>query len=62
MNGAFTIIGGVSSVVLSVLYGFTVTLLTSTVVYLIAAIVYPKLSAAREVHTRAWVAGGQTVA
>ena len=62
MNGAFTILGGVSSVVLSIAYGFTVTLLTSTVVYLIAAFAYPRLSAARDAHVRVPVAGGETPA
>jgi hypothetical protein len=56
MNGAFTIIGGVVSVVLSILYGFTITLLTATVVYLIAAFAYPKLSVAREVRAPLQVA------
>jgi hypothetical protein len=60
MNGAFTIIGGVSSVVLSILYGFTLTLITSIVVYVIAALVYPRLIAAQEARARDWVTEGHT--
>jgi len=54
MNGAFTVVGGVLSVVLSVLFGYTVTLLIAVALYLVAAVVYPRLSPAREpsVHAR----------
>jgi predicted membrane-bound spermidine synthase len=48
MNGAFTVIGGVLSVVLSFAFGFTVTLLIAVAMYLVAALVYPMLSPARE--------------
>lgn len=52
MNGAFTIVGGVVSVVLSIIYGFTVTLLVAAAVYLIAAFAYPKLSPVRTSDVR----------
>jgi len=48
MNGAFTVVGGVLSVVLSVMFGFTVTLLIAVALYVVAALVYPKLSPVRE--------------
>jgi hypothetical protein len=60
MNGAFTIIGGVSSVILSVVYGFSVTLLVATAVYIVAAVFYPKLSPVREEHMAVAVAGEST--
>jgi hypothetical protein len=47
MNGAFTIIGGVLSVLSSLVFGFTVTLLVAMAVYLLAALVYPQLRPAR---------------
>jgi sugar phosphate permease len=48
MNGAFTVVGGVLSVALSVLFGYTVTLLIAVALYLVAAVVYPRLSPVRE--------------
>jgi spermidine synthase len=62
MNGAFTIIGGVLSVVLSIVFGFTVTLLVATAVYLIAAFAYPKLSVAHESVLHMPAVPGQTPA
>jgi hypothetical protein len=47
MNGAFTVIGGVLSVFLSVAFGFTVSLLIATVIYLLAAFFYRALSPAQ---------------
>jgi len=44
MNGAFTVIGGVLSVYLSLAFGFTVTLLIAVCLYIVAALVYPRLS------------------
>jgi predicted membrane-bound spermidine synthase len=46
MNGAFTVVGGVLSVVLSVIFGFTVTLWFAMALYLLAALLYPALAAA----------------
>jgi hypothetical protein len=46
MNGAFTVVGGVSSVILSVIFGFTVTLWIAMALYLLAALLYPALAAA----------------
>ena len=46
MNGAFTVIGGVVSVILSVAYGFTVSLFVATGVYLLAALAYRSLNPA----------------
>lgn len=46
MNGAFTIVGGALSVVLSVKFGFTVTLLVSMLIYALAALVFPRLAVA----------------
>ena len=48
MNGAFTVIGGVLSVFLSVAFGFTVSLLIATVIYLLAAFFYRALSPAQQ--------------
>jgi len=62
MNGAFTIIGGVLSVVLSIVFGFTVTLLVATVGYLIAAFAYPKLKLARASALHMPAVPGQTPA
>jgi hypothetical protein len=47
MNGAFTVIGGVVSVFLSVAFGFTVSLFVATGIYLLAAFAYRSLSPAR---------------
>jgi hypothetical protein len=47
MNGAFTVIGGVLSVILSVVFGFTVTLYVAIAIYLLAALVYPRLDPVR---------------
>jgi spermidine synthase len=44
MNGAFTIIGGVASVVVSLVWGFSATLLASTAIYFLAALIYPRLA------------------
>jgi hypothetical protein len=46
MNGAFTVIGGVLSVFLSVAFGFTVSLFIATGNYLLAAFEYRSLSPA----------------
>jgi predicted membrane-bound spermidine synthase len=46
MNGAFTVIGGVLSVFLSVAFGFSVTLVVAAAVYVLAAFVYRSLSPA----------------
>jgi spermidine synthase len=56
MNGAFTVVGGVLSVFLSLAFGFTVTLLIAVAMYLVAALVYPRLSVARETSPQARVA------
>jgi hypothetical protein len=47
MNGAFTVIGGVLSIVLSVMFGFTVTFYVAIAIYLLAALVYPGLEPVR---------------
>jgi hypothetical protein len=49
MNGAFTVIGGVLSVFLSVAFGFTMTLLIAVSLYFVAAVAYPSLSTVPQV-------------
>jgi hypothetical protein len=44
MNGAFTVIGGVLSVLASVIFGFTITLLLAVALYGVAALFYPSLA------------------
>lgn len=43
MNGLFTVIGGLSSVLLSIYYGFSITLIVAIVIYLGAFISYGRL-------------------
>jgi hypothetical protein len=61
MNGAFTVIGGVLSVALSLLFGFTITLLIAVGMYIVAALVYPSLSPVREASLQTQVARSATV-
>lgn len=44
MNGAFTVIGGVLSVISSVIFGFTITLVAAFLLYVIAAVLFPSLA------------------
>lgn len=44
MNGAFTVIGGVVSVFLSIAFGFTVSLFIATAIYVLAALAYRSLN------------------
>lgn len=46
MNGLFTVIGGLGSVLLSIFYGFRVTLIIAMVIYLLAFLTYNRLRAA----------------
>jgi hypothetical protein len=41
MNGVFTVVGGVGSVLLSLAYGFTVTLIVALALYLLAFALFP---------------------
>ncbi|MCP3931668.1 MAG: hypothetical protein GY705_21510 [Bacteroidetes bacterium] len=41
MNGLFTVIGGIASVLLSLKYGFKVTIITAILIYIIAMILFP---------------------
>jgi hypothetical protein len=43
MNGLFTVIGGILSVVLSIYYGFQMTLLFAMTIYLLAWVLYARL-------------------
>jgi uncharacterized membrane protein len=43
MNGLFTVIGGILSVVLSIYYGFQMTLLFAMMIYLLAWVLYARL-------------------
>lgn len=45
MNGLFTVIGGILSVVLSIYCGFRVTLLAALFVYLLAFALFAKMRA-----------------
>jgi len=46
MNGAFTVIGGVLSIIASVLVGFTITLIGALAIYGLAALLFPALAKA----------------
>ncbi|WP_319549718.1 hypothetical protein [Desulfogranum marinum] len=46
MNGLFTVVGGLASVVLSIYYGFNITLVVAILIYFLAFIVYARLRAA----------------
>jgi hypothetical protein len=43
MNGLFTVIGGILSVVLSIFYGFRVTLLAALLIYGLALVLFPRM-------------------
>jgi len=43
MNGLFTVIGGISSVLLSIYSGFRVTLIAAMLIYLVAFLAYCRL-------------------
>lgn len=43
MNGLFTVIGGILSVLLSIYYGFQITLIFAMMVYLVAWILYARV-------------------
>jgi len=60
MNGAFTVIGGVLSVFLSIAFGFTVALLVAATIYVLAAFTYLLLDPARQIDKT--VEPGKTVA
>jgi hypothetical protein len=45
MNGLFTVIGGILSVVLSIFYGFRVTLLAALLIYCLAFFLFPRMRA-----------------
>lgn len=60
MNGAFTVIGGVLSVFLSIAFGFTASLCVAMAIYVLAAVAYPLLWPAREVQQA--VKAGKTLA
>ena len=44
MNGLFTVVGGIVSVLLSIFYGFQVTLVVAIVIYLLAWILYARIA------------------
>jgi hypothetical protein len=47
INGLFTVIGGVSSVILSLIFGFRVSLSIALSLYLVAFALFPRLSPER---------------
>lgn len=49
MNGLFTVIGGISSVLISIYLGFTVTLITGLTIYVLAFFLYSKLKTSLKV-------------
>lgn len=59
MNGLFTVVGGLLSVVLGVLLGFNFTILLALAIYVLAFAVFPRLRAmAPQTHGREVAAAG----
>jgi sugar phosphate permease len=48
INGLFTVIGGLSSVILSLIFGFRVSLSIALLLYLVAFALFPRLSPERQ--------------